>query len=126
VTNRRRVLAALLAMQRQSWEQGVLGHALLDLGRSAALPVLARDAVARQTPAGKLAEIEDTGIVNSAANAEGLHRVAAERGDLAVRSGAASYPDDALTGDELLREAEAALDLARLARVSIANRARLA
>ncbi|MFE9957631.1 hypothetical protein [Micromonospora sp. NPDC005299] len=27
-----RVLAALLAMQRQSWEQGVTGHALLDLG----------------------------------------------------------------------------------------------
>ncbi|MET8838206.1 hypothetical protein ABZV78_30455 [Micromonospora sp. NPDC004540] len=30
-----RVLAALLAMQRQSWEQGVTGHALLDLGHAA-------------------------------------------------------------------------------------------
>ena len=70
--DQRRVLAALLAMQRQSWEQGVLGHALLDLGRTDLLPVLARDAVARQTPAGKLAEIEDHGIVNCGAAAEAV------------------------------------------------------
>lgn len=69
------VLAALLGMQRQSWEQGVLGHALLDLGRTALLPVLARDAVARQTADGKLAEIEDGGIVNSAANLDVLEQV---------------------------------------------------
>jgi unsaturated rhamnogalacturonyl hydrolase len=79
--DRERVLAALLGMQRQSWEQGVLGHALLDLGRAGLLPVLARDAVARQTPDGRLAEVEDGGIVNGAANLEVLDRVAAERGD---------------------------------------------
>jgi unsaturated rhamnogalacturonyl hydrolase len=81
-----RVLAALLGMQRQSWEQGVLGHALLDLGRTALLPALARDAVARQTPDGRLAEVEDGAVVNSAANLEVLDRVAADRGgaDLAA------------------------------------------
>lgn len=78
---REQVLAALLGMQRQSWEQGVLGHALLDLGRPALLPVLARDAVARQTADGKLAEIDGGGIVNGAANLEVLDRVARDRGD---------------------------------------------
>ena len=76
-----RVLAALLGMQRQSWEQGVLGHALLDFGRTDLLPVLARDAVARQTAAGALAEIDAAGIVNGAANAEVLRAVARDRGD---------------------------------------------
>ncbi|MET7968288.1 hypothetical protein [Micromonospora sp. NPDC005305] len=41
-----RVLAALLAMQRQSWEQGVTGHALLGLGELALL--VADTAVTRQ------------------------------------------------------------------------------
>ena len=86
VVTRERVLAALLGMQRQSWEQGVLGHALLDLGRTDLLPVLARDAVTRQTAAGKLAEIEDTGIVNSAANGEVLLAVAEARADPALRA----------------------------------------
>lgn len=67
-----RVLAALLGMQRQSWEQGVTGHALLDLGRTELVRVLARDAVTRQTADGRLAEIDGAGLVNSAANMEVL------------------------------------------------------
>lgn len=66
------VLTALLAMQRQSWEQGVAGHALLDLGRADLARVLARDAVTRQTADGRLAEIDGDGVVNSAPNAEVL------------------------------------------------------
>ena len=81
---RDQVLSALLAMQRQSWEQGVLGHALLDLGRHDLAGVLARDAVARQTPAGKLAEIEDTGVVNGAANTEVVRWAAGRDGDPAL------------------------------------------
>jgi unsaturated rhamnogalacturonyl hydrolase len=65
-----RVLLALLALQRQSWEQGVTSHALLDHGCEDLARVIARDAVVRQTAAGKLADIEDTGIVNCAANGE--------------------------------------------------------
>ncbi len=67
-----RALTALLAMQRQSWEQGVAAHALLDLGRVDLVRLIALDAVVRQTPAGKLAEIDDVGTVNSAPNAEAL------------------------------------------------------
>jgi unsaturated rhamnogalacturonyl hydrolase len=67
-----RVLTALLAMQRKSWEQGVTGHALLDLGRHDLLRPMARDAVLRQEPDGRLAEIHGEGLVNSAANGEAL------------------------------------------------------
>ena len=76
-----RVVGALLAMQRQSWEQGVASQALLDLGRDDLVEVMARDAVTRQTAAGKLAEIEDGGIVNSAANGEALRWAARRSGD---------------------------------------------
>jgi len=76
-----RVLSALLAMQRQSWEQGVASHALLDLGLDDLVEVMARDAVTRQTATGKLAEIEDGGIVNSAANAEAVWWAARRSGE---------------------------------------------
>jgi unsaturated rhamnogalacturonyl hydrolase len=76
-----RVLTALLAMQRQSWEQGVASHALLDLGLDHLVEVMARDAVTRQTATGKLAEIEDGGIVNSAANAEVVRWAARRSGE---------------------------------------------
>ncbi|GEA88531.1 glycoside hydrolase family 88 protein [Cellulomonas cellasea] len=83
--DQRRVLAALLAMQRQSWEQGVASHALLDLGLTGLAEVMARDAVTRQTSEGKLAEIEDGGIVNSAANGEAVLRAARRTGDPLLR-----------------------------------------
>lgn len=66
----RRVLNALLAMQRQSWEQGVLGHALLDLEQWELAEVVARDSVVRQNAQGKLAEVDNAGIVNSGAVGE--------------------------------------------------------
>jgi unsaturated rhamnogalacturonyl hydrolase len=74
--DQRRVLTALLAMQRESWEQGVTGHALLDLGRHDLLRAMARDAVQRQAPDGRLAE-SGIGLVNGAANGEAV-RWAAE------------------------------------------------
>ena len=72
------VLRALLAMQRQSWEQGVATHALLDLGMVDEALLLAHDAVVRQTPAGKLGEVDDVGIVNSGACGEAV-ALAAQR-----------------------------------------------
>jgi unsaturated rhamnogalacturonyl hydrolase len=78
--DQRRVLAVLLAMQRQSWEQGVATHAFLDLGLHDLAAIMARDAVTRQTVAGKLAEIDDYGTVNCAANGE-VVRWAAAAGD---------------------------------------------
>jgi unsaturated rhamnogalacturonyl hydrolase len=66
------VLAALLGMQRLSWEQGVAAQALLDLGRYELVRVLARDAVTRQAPDGRLAEVGEGNLVNGAANAEAV------------------------------------------------------
>ena len=74
-----RVLAALLAMQRQSWEQGVASHALIDLGLLDEAVLLAHDAVARQTPAGKLGEVDDVGVVNSGACGEAVLLAASRR-----------------------------------------------
>jgi len=68
--------------------------------------------------------LPETALPGAAVVAEKIELVARERG-LAVRTGAASYPDDAVTSEELAREAEAALDLARLSRVSFVSRARL-
>jgi unsaturated rhamnogalacturonyl hydrolase len=76
-----RVLTALLAMQRKSWEQGVTGHALLDLGRHDLVRPMARDAVLRQEPDGRLAEIHGEGLVNSAANGEAVRWAAQDSGD---------------------------------------------
>jgi len=76
-----RVLTALLAMQRQSWEQGVASHALLDLGEHDLVEAMARDAVTRQTAAGKLAEIDDHGIVNCGAAGEAVLWAAQRSGD---------------------------------------------
>ena len=60
-----RVLMTMLGMQRQSWEQGVASHALLDLELFDLAEIVARDAVTRQNPEGMLAEIDGYGLVNS-------------------------------------------------------------
>jgi unsaturated rhamnogalacturonyl hydrolase len=73
-----RVLRALLAMQRHSWEQGVAGHAALDLGLDDLVTVMARDAVVRQTPYGSLGEMGEDGVLNGAANGEAVRWLAAK------------------------------------------------
>jgi unsaturated rhamnogalacturonyl hydrolase len=70
--DQQRVLGALLAMQRQSWEQGVASHALLDLGQDGLVEVMARDSVTHQTPSGKLADLNDSGTINCGAAGEAL------------------------------------------------------
>jgi len=70
------VLLALLAMQRQSWEQGVAMHALLDLGLDDLAAMLARDSVVHQSPDGRLGAIgDDRGSVNSGACYEAVARL---------------------------------------------------
>ena len=64
------MLRALLAMQRQSWEQGVASHAFLDLGLADLAFVAARDSVLRQSESGKLADLADIGAVNCGAAGE--------------------------------------------------------
>ncbi|GAA1429953.1 hypothetical protein GCM10009616_13280 [Microlunatus lacustris] len=76
-----RVLTALLTMQRRSWEQGVTSHALLDLGRHDLVAVLARDAVTQQSTAGNLADLDESGAVNSGAVGEAVLAEARRSGD---------------------------------------------
>jgi unsaturated rhamnogalacturonyl hydrolase len=66
------VLAALLAMQRQSWEQGVAAQAALDLGRDDLALLLAEAAVVRQAADGRLADVDEPGVVNGAACGEAV------------------------------------------------------
>ncbi|MFC4145087.1 glycoside hydrolase family 88 protein [Micromonospora mangrovi] len=72
-----RVLRALLAMQRQSWEQGVTAHALLDLGQHELVVLLADAAVTRQHPDGRLGDVSgEVGAVNGAACGEAVRYAA--------------------------------------------------
>jgi unsaturated rhamnogalacturonyl hydrolase len=79
-----RVLTAMLAMQRQSWEQGVAAHAALDLGRHDLARLLAEAAVVRQAPDGRLGDVDgEDGAVNGAACGEAV--LAAGRTEAAHR-----------------------------------------
>jgi unsaturated rhamnogalacturonyl hydrolase len=70
-----RVWTALLAMQRQSWEQGVTAQAALDTGRTDLAALLAEAAVTRQSADGRLADVDqETGAVNGAACGEAVLR----------------------------------------------------
>ena len=66
------VLTALLALQRQSWEQGVAAQAALDLGRDDLVVLLAEAAVTRQAADGRLGDLDEPGVVNGAACGEAV------------------------------------------------------
>jgi rhamnogalacturonyl hydrolase YesR len=69
----KQVSQTLLTMQRYSWEQGVAAQAFLELGETDIAIMLARDAVQRQGPDGRLALMRDTdGVTDPAANGEAL------------------------------------------------------
>ena len=73
MTSQRRVLSALLAMQRQSWEQGVAAQACRDIGRDDLVRLLAHAAVTRQAADGRLADVDgESGSVNGAACGEAV------------------------------------------------------
>lgn len=84
-----RVMNAMLAMQRRAWEQGVAAQALLELGESAWVVLLAKDAVVNQLKDGRLALIEGRGpVADPAANGEPLLHAATVTGDPALRQAA--------------------------------------
>jgi unsaturated rhamnogalacturonyl hydrolase len=88
-----RVLQALLAMQRRSWEQGLTGQALLALGRLDLAAVLATDAVANQMPDGRLADLGDHNVVNGAAALETVLAMAARGGNAELAAAAQRQVD---------------------------------
>lgn len=78
--------AALLSMQRHSWEQGVASHAALDAGRGDLALMLAHDAVVRQDDRGRLAHSGDDGLVNGGACGEAVAALAAVGDATAARA----------------------------------------
>ena len=95
---RQRVLSCLLVMQRQSWDQGVTAAALEDSGATGLLRVLVDDAVARQLPDGRLAELDPVCAVNSGAVGDLVALLAARSGDPELASAARRQRDWLLTG----------------------------
>jgi unsaturated rhamnogalacturonyl hydrolase len=78
---RRQVRTALLVAQRHSWDQGLTAAVLEESGTAAELRVLVDDAVARQLPDGRLAELDPACAVNSAAVGEFVDLLAHRTGD---------------------------------------------
>jgi rhamnogalacturonyl hydrolase YesR len=76
------VVRAMLAMQRRAWEQGVAGQALLELGESDLVVLLAKDAVVNQAEDGRLGLNGDlVPVADPAANGEPVLFAARVTGD---------------------------------------------
>lgn len=73
-----RVKMAMLSMSRYSWEQGVAAQALLELNETDGVILMAKDAVTRQIPDGRLGMMGDTQAVTDPA-ANGVSVMAAYR-----------------------------------------------
>jgi len=77
-----KVKKALLAMQRNSWEQGVAAQAFLEMGDDELVILMAREAVNRQVKDGRLALMRDSEAYNDpASNGEAVLRAAQLTGD---------------------------------------------
>lgn len=84
-----KVMHAMLAMQRRAWEQGVAAQALLELGETDWVVLLAKDAVVNQLKDGRLALNEGKApVADPAANGEPLLRAAEVTGDAGLREAA--------------------------------------
>lgn len=90
----KQVSLALLTMQRYSWEQGVAAQAFLELGETDLAIQLARDAVQRQGPDGRLALMHNNeGVTDPAANGEALLFAAQVTKDPVLQAGLESMLD---------------------------------
>ncbi len=84
-----KVKLALLTMQRHSWEQGVAAQAFLELGEIETALLLAREAVLRQSPDGRLAMMDsDDQVTDPAASGEALLAAARFGQDPALQAAA--------------------------------------
>ena len=84
-----RVRRAMLAMQRASWEQGIAAQACLEEGDVELTILLAREAVLRQGPDGRLAQLgQDVGITDPGAAGEAVIFAALATGDGNLAKGA--------------------------------------
>ena len=83
-----KVKTALLSMQRYSWEQGVCAQAFLESGDMDVVTALCYEAVNRQTPDGRLANIgEQRAVTDPMAILEALVKAYEYTGDPTLREG---------------------------------------
>lgn len=76
--------------------------------------------------AGRLAVLlPETPLDGALVVAGRIEKLTVDDADVTVRVGAAVFPDDAVTVESLMQQAEAALDLARLEHVDVVERTRL-
>ena len=84
-----KVILAMLAMQRRAWEQGVAAQALLELGESGLMVLLAKDAVVNQLKDGRLGLNEgNMPIADPASNGEPVLLAAKATGDPRLQAAA--------------------------------------
>ena len=89
-----RVKLAMLTLQRASWEQGVAAQALLELGEIDLAVLLAREAVLRQLPDGRLAGLaSEDAVTDPAANGVPVLYAARYTGDPRLQEAAARMLD---------------------------------
>ncbi len=85
----RRAKTALLAMQRNPWEQGVAAQAFLESGDTDVVILMAKEAVHRQDNLGRLATLySDPGVTDPAANGEAVLYAAQATQDPALKNAA--------------------------------------
>ena len=84
-----KVKLAMLAMQRHSWEQGVAAQALLELGDTGTVVVMAREAAMYQAADGRLALVaSDHAVTDPGANGEPVLHAARVSGDHTLQQAA--------------------------------------
>jgi unsaturated rhamnogalacturonyl hydrolase len=77
-----KVTAAMLAMQRASWEQGVAAQALLEMGDMDRVVLMAKEAALRQAGDGRLADLASgDNVTDPGSNGEAVLRAAQATGD---------------------------------------------
>jgi unsaturated rhamnogalacturonyl hydrolase len=83
-----KVTLAMLAMQRATWEQGVAMQALLELGETDLVILMAKDAVLRQSEDGRLAMLgEEFALSDAASPGEAVLWAAKKTGDPVLING---------------------------------------
>jgi rhamnogalacturonyl hydrolase YesR len=90
----RKVMNAMLSMQRRAWEQGVAAQALLELGETDLVILMAKDAVVNQKKDGRLGLNEgDRPVADPASNGEAVLFAARATGDPALNRAAMQMLD---------------------------------
>jgi unsaturated rhamnogalacturonyl hydrolase len=83
-----RVKLAMLSMQRAAWEQGVAMQAMLEMGDSELVILMAKEAVLRQTTDGRLAMLgEEFALSDAASPGEAVLWAARKTGDTVLMNG---------------------------------------